>query len=154
MGVAAGLMAGVFEELGWTGFAVPTLLRLRHGVLATGLIVGIPWAAWHLLVAFWASGTISGEFALVSYLLDPFLFLVAFRVLMVWVYDRTGSLLLAMLMHLSLTASTLILGAGIAGVPLVTFDLIWAAAMWAAVGAVAMANGWHLSQQPLRRRAA
>jgi uncharacterized protein len=154
MGIFAGLMAGIFEELGWTGFAIPTLLRLRYGVLATGLIVGLPWAVWHLLVTFWASGTISGEFALASYLLDPFLFLVAFRVLMVWVYDRTGSLLVAMLMHASLTASTLTLGAGIAGVPLVTFDLIWAAVLWAVVAAVAVANGGKLSQQPLRRRGA
>jgi len=154
MGIFAGLMAGIFEELGWTGFAIPTLLRLRYGVLATGLIVGLPWAVWHLLVTFWASGTISGEFALASYLLDPFLFLVAFRVLMVWVYDRTGNLLVAMLMHTSLTASTLILGAGIAGVPLVTFDLIWAAVLWAVVAAVAVANGGKLSQQPLRRRGA
>jgi uncharacterized protein len=153
MGIFAGLMAGIFEELGWTGFAVPTLLRLRYGILATGLIVGLPWAVWHLLVTFWASVTISGEFALANYLLDPFLFLVAFRVLMVWVYDRTGgSLLVAMLMHLSLTASTLILGAGIAGVPLVTFDLIWAAVLWAVIAAVAAANGGHLSRQPFRRR--
>jgi uncharacterized protein len=153
MGIFAGLMAGIFEELGWTGFAVPTLLRLRYGILATGLIVGLPWAVWHLLVTFWASGTIAGEFALANYLLDPFLFLVAFRVLMVWVYDRTGgSLLVAMLMHLSLTASTLILGAGIAGVPLVTFDLIWAAVLWAVIAAVAAANGGHLSRQPFRRR--
>jgi membrane protease YdiL (CAAX protease family) len=50
MGIFAGLMAGIFEELGWTGFAIPTLLRLRYGVLATGLIVGLPWAVWHLLV--------------------------------------------------------------------------------------------------------
>jgi len=148
MGIFAGLMAGIFEELGWTGFAIPTLLRLRYGVLATGLIVGLPWAVWHLLVTFWASGTISGEFALASYLLDPFLFLVAFRVLMVWVYDRTGSLLVAMLMHTSLTASTLILGAGIAGVPLVTFDLIWAAVLCIVIGAVAVAQGGHLSRQP------
>jgi uncharacterized protein len=155
MGIFAGLMAGIFEELGWTGFATPTLLRLRYGVLATGLIVGVPWAVWHLLVAFWASGTISGEFALVSYLLDPFLFLVVFRVLMVWVYDRSGSLLVAILMHTSLTASTLILGAGIAGVPLLTFDFMWAAVLWAVVAAVAVANGGHLSQRPpLRRRVA
>jgi uncharacterized protein len=153
MGIFAGLMAGIFEELGWTGFAVPTL-RMRYGVLGTGLIVGLTWAVWHLLVTFWASGTISGEFALASYLLDPFLFLVAFRVLMVWVYDRSGSLLVAILMHTSLTAITLILGAGIAGVPLVTFDLIWAAALWAVVAAVAVANGGHLSQQALRRRVA
>jgi uncharacterized protein len=154
MGIFAGFMAGIFEELGWTGFATPTLLRLRYGVLSTGLIVGLPWAAWHLLVTFWASGTISGEFALVSYLLDPFLFLVAFRVLMVWVYDRTGSLLVAMLMHASLTASSLILGAGVAGVPLVTFDLIWAAVLWVVVGAIALAQGGHLSREPLRRRVA
>ena len=155
MGIFAGFMAGIFEELGWTGFATPTLLRLRYGVLSSGLIVGLPWAVWHLLVGFWASGTISGEFALVSYLLDPFLFLVAFRVLMVWVYDRTnGSLLLAMLMHTSLTASTLILGAGVVGVPLLTFDLVWAAVLWAVVAGIAVANGGHLSRQPLRRRMA
>jgi uncharacterized protein len=61
MGIFAGLMAGIFEELGWTGFAIPTLLRLRYGVLSTGLIVGTLWAVWRLLVTFWASGTISGE---------------------------------------------------------------------------------------------
>src|SRR5215212_9273838 len=37
MGMAVGLAAGIFEELGWTGFAVPTM-RLRYGVLGTGLI--------------------------------------------------------------------------------------------------------------------
>src|SRR5215203_3934243 len=158
MGIFAGLMAGIFEELGWTGFATPTLLRLRHGVLATGLIVGVPWAAWHLLVAFWASGTISGEFALASYLLDPFLFLVAFRVLMVWVYDRTGSLLVAMLMHASLVfAANVINPFGplkIAGVPLMTFDLIWAAVLWVVIGAIALAQGGHLTREPPRRRVA
>jgi hypothetical protein len=39
MGIAAGLGAGIFEELGWMGFAVPRM-RLRHGIFATGLIVG------------------------------------------------------------------------------------------------------------------
>ena len=77
-----------------------------------------------------------------------------FRVLMVWVYDRTGSLLVAMLMHMSLTTSSLILGAGVAGVPLVTFDLIWAAVLWAVVAAVAVAQGGHLSREAPRRRVA
>src|SRR5215207_3593346 len=45
-GIVAGLTGGFFEELGWTGFAVPRL-RLRYGVLATGLIVGLVWGAWH-----------------------------------------------------------------------------------------------------------
>jgi len=42
LGIAAGLGAGIFEELGWTGFDIPRL-RLRYGVLPTGLIVGVLW---------------------------------------------------------------------------------------------------------------
>jgi len=140
-GFAIALGAGIFEELGWTGFAIPTL-RLRYGVLATGLMVGLPWAAWHLFGAVLASGTLSGTLSLASYLLDPFLLLVAFRVLMVWVYDRTESLLVGILMHVSLTGSARIIGApGIAGLPLLTFDLIWFAAVWAVVAVVAVADG-------------
>ena len=38
------MVGGIFEELGWTGFAMPTLLRrMRYGVLTTGLIVGVLW---------------------------------------------------------------------------------------------------------------
>ena len=47
-GIAGALVVGFCEELGWTGFAVPRL-RLRYGVFATGLIVGVLWGAWHYL---------------------------------------------------------------------------------------------------------
>jgi uncharacterized protein len=156
-GIAVGLGAGFFEELGWTGFAVPTLLRLRHGVLGTGLIVGVLWGAWHFLTTFWGSGTASGALSLAIFV-PGVLFAVgilpAYRVLMVWVYDRTnGSLLVAMLMHASLTASMLILGPLATGAALATYILVLAAALWVVVGAVAVAQGGHLSRQPpLRRR--
>ncbi len=150
-GISGALGAGIFEELGWTGFAVPRL-RLRYGVLTSGLIVGVLWGAWHLLTNdFWASGTTSGALPLALFMtVNGFLFLVgqlpAYRVLMVWVYDRTGSLLVAMLMHASLTASTLILGpATISGVPILTYDLALAAAMWVVVAAVAVANRGQLN---------
>ena len=39
MAIAAGLSAGLFEELGWTGFAIPRLRR--SGIVATGLMVGV-----------------------------------------------------------------------------------------------------------------
>jgi uncharacterized protein len=42
LAVVAGLMAGIFEELGWTGFAIPRL-RLRYSIVTTGLIVGSLW---------------------------------------------------------------------------------------------------------------
>lgn len=137
MGLVTGIMAGLFEELGWTGFATPRL-RQRYGVLQTGLLVGLPWAVWHILPALWlgfGSGTLSGALSVASYLMDPFLFLVGFRVLMVWVYDRTGgSLLMGMLMHMSLTSSArIITPVGIVGLPLMLFGIIWAAVVWVAV---------------------
>lgn len=96
-------------------------------------------------MVFWvgfASGTVRGTLSLASYALDPLLFLVTFRVLMVWVYDRTGSLLVGMLMHLSLTAGTRMLTPpGIVGVHLLLFDLTWAVVGWVVVAAVAGANG-------------
>jgi membrane protease YdiL (CAAX protease family) len=153
-GVAAGLMAGIFEELGWTGFAIPRL-RLRYGILTTGLIVGFLWGAWHLLVNFWSSGTPSGGLS-PALLLHSVIFSVgilpAYRVLMVWVYDRTGgSLLVAMLMHASLTASNVILVPLATGAPLVIWSLVLAAALWVVVAAVAVANGRQPSRQPLPR---
>jgi membrane protease YdiL (CAAX protease family) len=58
-GVAAGLTI-LLEELGWTGFAVPRLRR-RYGVLTTGLIEGVLWAAWHFLQQLWIGGTYAGD---------------------------------------------------------------------------------------------
>ena len=159
-GIGWGLVGGgLLEELGWTGFAVPTLLRQRHGVLATGLFVGVLWGLWHFLISFWASGTSSGALSLAGFL-PAVLFYVgslpAYRVLMVWVYDRTGeSMLLAMLMHASFSASMLIQQPlGLALVPGLAWNLVLAAALWVIVGAAALAQGGHLSRQPLRRRVA
>jgi membrane protease YdiL (CAAX protease family) len=158
-GIVVGLGAGFFEELGWTGFAVPRLMR-RHGVFTSGLIVGVLWGAWHYLVNVWASDISSGALSL-SFFLPAILFILlvgvlpAYRMLMVWVYDRTRSLLVAMLMHVSLTASMLILGPlAISGVPLLTYNLVLAAALWIVVATVAVANGGQLSRPALRSRAA
>jgi len=149
VGIATALGAGFFEELGWTGFAIPEVRR-RYGVLTTGLIVGVLWGAWHLLVYFWVSGTVSGALSLAGYMFDAFLFLALFRVLMVWVYDGTGSLLVAMLMHGSLTASARILmPPRIAGVRLLTFDLVWIAVLCVLLAAI-LVNRRQLPGQPLR----
>jgi membrane protease YdiL (CAAX protease family) len=147
-----GLIGGGFlEELGWTGFAVPTLLRMRYGVLSTGLIVGVLWGALHFPVFVFASDTYSGALPLAIYLPAYLIILLvgglpAYRVLMVWVYERTESLLLAMLMHASYTAFTFILGPlALAGVALLIYDLVVAAALWIVVAAIAVINGGHLS---------
>ena len=164
-GIGWGLIGGgLLEELGWTGFAVPTLLgRMRYGVLSTGLIVGVPWAVLHFPVFFWM-GRASGVLPLAIFVpLDLFSVVVgmaAFRVLMVWVYERSGgSMLVAgVLMHTSYTIFSFILGPlGISGVAFLTYMFAVAAVLWVLVAAVALANQGHLShqpRQPLRGRAA
>lgn len=144
-GIVAGLVVGFCEELGWTGFAVPRL-RLRYGVLATGLLVGLPWGAWHFIL-FWESDSFSGLLPLSLLLARLFSWLTAYRVLMVWVYDRTESLLITMLMHMSLVASIAILEPRLSGGALLAYVLGWAAVLWVAVGALAMTSGGKLTRQ-------
>jgi uncharacterized protein len=159
VGLVVGLVGGgLFEELGWTGFAIPRL-RQGHGVLATGLIVGVLWGAWHFLVYLWGGEIWAGELPVVLFVtMNGFLLLVgqlpAYRVLMGWVYDRTGSLLVAMLMHASLTACTFTIGSisAVTGVALLTYGLVMAAVWWLVVAAVAMANGGLGARPSLERR--
>ena len=160
--VLAGLGAAVMtilEEIGWTGFAVPRLRR-RHGVPMTGLIVGVLWGLWHFLQQVFISGTYAGGIPLLAVfvtlsILAAVASLTAYRVLMVWVYDRTGSLLVTTLMHGMLTASTIFWFTPIATGALFLAN-VWlvAAAMWVGVGAVAVAEGWLMSRPAVRHRAA
>jgi len=144
-GVALGLVVCFFEELGWTGFGTPTL-RKRHGIFATGIFMGLLWGLWHLPL-FSASASMSGTIAPALYVaVLLFSFLPPYRVLMIWVYDRTHSLLVVMLMHASLTAGQLILvPPAISGASIVAFDITFAAALWIMVAMIAFANGGRLS---------
>jgi membrane protease YdiL (CAAX protease family) len=151
--IIAGLVVGFFEELGWTGFAVPRLNR-RYGVLNTGLIVGFVWGAWHFL-PFWKNDTFSATFPLVLLLGQLFSWLPPYRVLMVWVYDRTESLLVSVLMHASLMASlNALVPTKLSGTTLLTWILVWAAVLWVIVGAVAIAINRRYSRQPVQKQMA
>jgi membrane protease YdiL (CAAX protease family) len=107
-GLISGLVVAFFEELGWTGFATPEL-RKRFGVVATGLIMGVLWGVWHFplfAASAWASTSPPPALMLLVML---FSFLIPFRILMVWLYEHTRSLLLPMLMHLPIVAATVVL---------------------------------------------
>ena len=70
---------------------------------------------------------------------------------MVWLYDRTESLLLGMLMHVSLTASLLGLNPlDITGANLQVFSFALAAAVWLVVAVIAARSGWKLEQGPVQ----
>jgi uncharacterized protein len=143
LGLGAGLIGGgLLEELGWTGFAVP-MIRQHHGTFATGLIVGVLWGVWHLLIAFWASRGMAGEAALEGFIAGfvafYFLALPAYRLLLVWVHDHTGSLLLVMLMHAVLSASTVVLQPS-AGGGHFAWNFLLSVALWGAVVVLAWAK--------------
>jgi len=153
-GIVVGLLVGIFEELGWTGFVVPGL-RLHYGILTTGLLMGSLWGMWHFPLFSGSANAAGGLPPALDLSVRLFSFLPAFRVLMVWVYERTESLLLAMLMHVSLTASLLILPPQApTATQIVTYDLIFAASLWFIVAAVAVAKGRQFSQKLLQRRVA
>lgn len=75
-------VAGLAEELGWSGYVLGPL-QTRWGALLASLIIGLVWAAWHLApllqigraydwIAWWSLGT------------------VATRVLHTWLFNNTG----------------------------------------------------------------
>jgi membrane protease YdiL (CAAX protease family) len=151
-GLAVGLGAGLFEELGWTGFAVPQLRR-RYGILKSGLILGVLWAAWHVVASIWGMGDIAGAMPLPLFLgIDLLSVLLPYRVLMVWMHERTNSLLVTMLMHASLTSSLLILGpVGLSGTSQIAYDLGMAAILWVSVAAVFVRRSVSLRAAPAHR---
>lgn len=128
MGIVAGLVVGFFEELGWTGFAIPRM-KLRYGVFMTGLIVGMLWGVWHFIL-FWEVDSFSGMLPLALLLARLFSWLPAYRILMVWVYDNTESLFVVILMHTVLVATLMILDPVLSGGSLVAFILVRAAVLW------------------------
>jgi membrane protease YdiL (CAAX protease family) len=104
--LAAAPFGPLAEELGWRGFALPRLLS-RHGALASSFVLGAIWTLWHAPL-FWApAGTaVSGAPVTVANVGAYLVFLLAMSVLFTWVYQHTGgSVLLAFLFHLSLSAN-------------------------------------------------
>jgi membrane protease YdiL (CAAX protease family) len=141
------ILVGSLEEIGWTGFAVPHL-RLRQSILATGLVIGVVWGAWHFPL-FWQPDSFSGALPLVILLTMLFSWLPPLRVLLVWVHDRTLSLPVVMLMHAAVSFVTLtVRPEGLTGTRLLASLLVSPATMWLLLAAVGVANRWQLSRQP------
>jgi uncharacterized protein len=79
-------LGGAMEEPGWRGFALPRL-QLRYSPLAATAILGLAWGIWHVPI-----------YGPLGWLVP---FLLAF--LYTWLWNRTGSLLLCILLHASFT---------------------------------------------------
>lgn len=136
MALIGGFGAGLFEELGWTGFATPRLLA-HFEWWRTGIVLGVLWGLWHVLPDFWGGSHYGTLWPL--HMFEWILALTAYRVLMTWAYRCTGSLLLAMMLHASFTGAQILLwppGASM-GAELLWYGLL-VAALWLAVAWVLM----------------
>lgn len=143
--ITYGIVGGLLEEVGWTGFAIPRL-RTRYSVRTTGLIVGVVWGVWHMLQMWWVGSTSFGgvpaEVFLPVYFVTAIAALTAYRVLMVWVYDRTASLFVAVLMHGSYIMCTLfVLAPPTTGMPFLIYSGVFVVVLWLAVAVVAQVAG-------------
>jgi CAAX protease family protein len=76
------------EEPGWRGFALPALEK-RHSPLLATLILGLGWGVWHI--------PLYGPAGFVVPLVLAFFYS--------WLYNRTRSVLLCILLHASFTAA-------------------------------------------------
>jgi CAAX protease family protein len=86
------------EEAGWSGYAIDPL-QDRWGALKASLILGAVWGLWHV-VPYIQGGPYDARQTAVWVACQAFLFTVAARVLIVWLYNNTGkSVIAAILFH-------------------------------------------------------
>lgn len=101
------LMGGLWEEPGWTGYALPRLQESfshhPNGTLAATLTMGLFRSIWHLPLVL--SGSIAWY--------DALFFIFAFQIIVSWLYNKTnGSVPAAMVFHYTsnlLTGSVMLL---------------------------------------------
>jgi membrane protease YdiL (CAAX protease family) len=79
-------VGGGLEEPGWRGFALPRL-QARLSPLVSTLLLGLAWGIWHI--------PLYGPAGFVVPLILAFFY--------TWLYNRTGSVLLCLLLHASFT---------------------------------------------------
>jgi membrane protease YdiL (CAAX protease family) len=109
-GIAAGLIAGFCEEVGWTGFAYPRM-QARFGALGGAIRLGILWALWHLPVVDALGAASPHGAAWPGFFASFAVMLIALRVLIAWLYTNTHSVLGAQMLHASSTGSLVVFGA-------------------------------------------
>lgn len=99
--LAAALLSGPVEGLGWRGVALP-LLQRRFAPLSASLILGAIWSTWHL-PAFLLSGTPQSAWSFGPYVIG----VLALSVLVTPMFNAArGSVLIAALFHFPMNGLT------------------------------------------------
>jgi membrane protease YdiL (CAAX protease family) len=140
LGIAGGVLAGGLEELGWTGFATARMPR-RWGILFAGLLIGCLHGAWHFLPGFIGEGAQYGVLYWPYFLVFWIGGLAALRVIIIWLYRRTGSLLMAQLAHATFTGSLLVLWPQASAAETLLWTTMFAVLLWLVALTLVRADG-------------
>ena len=99
------LLSALLEEIGWTGLATPVMLK-RLSPLKVGLFLGFLHAVWHLAANIYGAGAFHGDLFTVNFLATS-VGIIGLRIVTIWIYIRTRSLVLGWLTHASFTGGQL-----------------------------------------------
>ncbi|HEV2580859.1 MAG TPA: CPBP family intramembrane glutamic endopeptidase, partial [Ktedonobacteraceae bacterium] len=151
-GIVFGLVPGILEEFGWMGFAFPKM-RVKRSALSVAIVLGVLWGLWHAPVVDYLGAAAPHGVYWPLFFLSFIAIVTAIRVLIVWIYSNTGSILLGMVMHSSLTASLAALDpAPISPAQETLWYAVFAAVLWIVVVLVAARYGKSLVRQPAQVR--
>jgi len=101
------LFSTLWEEIGWTGFATPIMLK-RFSPLKVALLLGFLHAMWHLAASIYGAGAFHGNLFIVNFLVTS-VGIIGLRIVTIWIYMQTSSLVLGWLTHTSFTVGQLLL---------------------------------------------
>lgn len=146
-GLAIGLLAGLAEETGWTGFALPRL-QARYSPLASALVLGTLWAIWHGMADFWGNTAALGPLWLPNFIAYWLVPLIAYRILIVWVHKNTASLLAAQVMHAFYTGTLVAVSPVISPTEGMLWKALFAALLWLCMTGVVIRFGERLAPKP------
>ena len=107
----AGLYAGPLgEELGWRGFLLSEFQK-KNSNLKSAIIIGFIWFIWHIPLWWAPFGTlVSGEPISLIPVITYFTMLICLSIIITWlVINSKGSVLIAILFHLSINAGIALL---------------------------------------------
>ena len=141
VGLAFGIPAGFFEEIGWMGFAFPKM-RQKLPALGAAILLGLLWGAWHLPVIDYLGTATPHGARWLHFFLSFTAAMTAMRVLIAWLYSNTRSVLLCQLMHVCSTGSLVIFSPPrVSAAQEVFWYAVYAAALWIAVALLAIVYG-------------
>ena len=108
-GIFFGILAGFLEEIGWMGYAYPTLRKIFSAPSAA-LILGLLWGIWHLPVIDFLGAAFPHGSRLPFFMMAFCGTMTGVRLLICWIYEHTKSVLYAQVMHAVSTGSLVMFG--------------------------------------------